>query len=44
MDDKPPEREPLRPHHEATWTEIINVVKAKGGDVEKTILDMPLFA
>jgi hypothetical protein len=26
----------MRPHHEATWTEIIKVVASHGGRVEKT--------
>ena len=27
---------PMRPHHEATWTEIIKVVETHGGKIEQT--------
>ncbi len=38
MDDKPPDQSSgsKRPHSEATWSEIIGVVKAAGGDIEQT--------
>lgn len=36
MDEQDREKETLRPHHEATWSEIINVVKAHGGKIEPT--------
>lgn len=39
MEDPPPHDEcgPVsRPHHEATWGEVIRVVKEFGGSIEKT--------
>jgi hypothetical protein len=35
MDDKP-SNPPLRPHSDATWSEIIGVVTTHGGSIEQT--------